>query len=91
MKQHQYSLRCSVAIAAGIAVVWFVPMTAAAQAPVADAAPTVSELTPHAADGKPDLTGLWTGNPAGGGGLAIRVIFGTSPMPGVTPRPASQR
>ena len=61
MKQH--SLRYGVAIAAGIAVLSFAPMTAAAQAPVASAAPTASEATPHTADGKPDLTGLWTGNP----------------------------
>ena len=51
MKQH--SLRYGVAIAAGIAVVWLVPMTAAAQAPD----------TPRTADGTPDLTGLWTGTP----------------------------
>ena len=63
----QDSVRYSVAIAAGIAVLWLVPMRAAAQTPVADAAPTASESTPRAADGKPDLTGLWTGNPAGRG------------------------
>ena len=56
-----YSSRCSVAIVAGIAAVWVGTMSAgphAAQAPVADAAPT-----PHTADGTPDLTGLWTGTP----------------------------
>ena len=63
----QDSVRYSVAVAAGIAVLWLVPMRAAAQTPVADAAPTASESTPRAADGKPDLTGLWTGNPAGRG------------------------
>ena len=35
----------------------------AAQAPGADAAPTASAATPRTADGKADLTGLWTGNP----------------------------
>ena len=63
----RYSLRYGVAIAAGIAVLWLVPIRAGAQAPVASAARTVSEVTPHTADGKPDLTGLWTGNPAGRG------------------------
>ena len=57
----QYSLRDGVAIVAGIAAAWCVPMTAEAQAPDA-AAPTVSE-TPRTADGTPDLTGLWTGTP----------------------------
>jgi hypothetical protein len=77
MKRHQYSLRSSVAIVAGIAVVWFVPMTAGAQAPVADAAPTASEVTPRTADGKPDLTGLWTGNPAGRGKVSDQGDFVT--------------
>ena len=55
-----YSSRYSAAIVAGIAAVWVGSMSAgpqAAQAPHADATPT-----PHTADGKPDLTGLWTGN-----------------------------
>ena len=57
-----FSLRYSVVMAAGIAVMWFAPMGAAAQTPDAAAAPTASDSTPRMADGTPDLTGLWTGS-----------------------------
>ena len=59
----QYSMRYGVAVVSGIAVLCFAPVRAAAQAPVADAAPAASDSTPRTADGTPDLTGLWTGAP----------------------------
>ena len=78
MKRH-FS-RYSVATVAGIAALWFGPMSAgphAAQAPGADAAPTASAQTPRTAEGKPDLTGLWTGNPAGRGKVGEQGDFVT--------------
>jgi len=58
-----YSSRYSVATVVAIAALWLGPMSVGPQGAQAPGAAAESIPTPRAPDGKPDLTGLWTGNP----------------------------
>ena len=58
-----YSSSFSVAIVVAIAALWLGPMSAGPLGAQAPGAAAESIATPRAPDGKPDLTGLWTGNP----------------------------